>query len=170
MNPQPKHSSIVPRKMREADLEQVAELDQISFADPWPQGSFAYELRSNNYSICLVAEDLEAPGGPRIVGALVVWLVVDEAHIATIAVHPDYRHRGIARRLLAEGLLEAARQGAVKSLLEVRAGNTDALHLYYGVGYQAVGLRPNYYQTEKEDALLLNLDPLDVESLRNLVD
>jgi len=94
---------------------------------------------------------------------------VDEAHIATIAVHPDYRHRGIGRRLLAEGLLQAAEGGAVKSLLEVRAGNTEALHLYYGLGYKAVGLRPNYYQTEQEDALLLNLDPLDVEVLRNLM-
>jgi len=62
----------------------------------------------------------------------------------------------------------AAEKGAVKSLLEVRAGNADALHLYYGFGYKAVGMRPNYYQTEQEDALLLDLNPLDVEYLRNL--
>ena len=150
------------------DIPQVATLDQLSFADPWPQGSFEYELKANNYSLCLVAEDPDTPEGGNIVGALVIWLIVDEAHIATIAVHPDYRHHGIGRRLLAEGLLQAAERGAVKSLLEVRSGNAEALHLYYGFGFKAVGLRPNYYQAEQEDALLLDLDPLDVEFLRNL--
>ncbi len=154
--------------MRADDIPQVAALDHLSFADPWPQGSFEYELKANNYSLCLVAEDPAAAEGGNIVGALVIWLIVDEAHIATIAVHPDHRHRGIGRRLLAEGLLQAAERGAVKSLLEVRSGNAEALHLYYGFGFKAVGLRPNYYPTEQEDALLLDLDPLDVEFLRNL--
>ena len=154
--------------MRADDIPQVAALDHLSFADPWPQGSFEYELKANNYSLCLVAEDPAAAEGGNIVGALVIWLIVDEAHIATIAVHPDYRHRGIGRRLLAEGLLQAAERGAVKSLLEVRSGNAEALHLYYGFGFKAVGLRPKYYPTEQEDALLLDLDPLDVEFLRNL--
>ena len=162
-------SAVTLRNMQEDDLPQVAELDHLSFADPWPQGSFEYELKTNNFSLCLVAEDDLAPEGHKIVGALVIWLIVDEAHIATIAVHPDYRHRGIARRLLAEGLLQAASRGAVRSLLEVRSGNTEALHLYYGFGFKAVGLRPNYYQTEHEDALLLDLDPLDVEILWNLI-
>lgn len=154
--------------MRAEDIPQVAVLDHLSFADPWPQGSFEYELKASNYSLCLVAEDPDANEGQTIVGALVIWLIVDEAHIATIAVHPNYRHRGIGRRLLAEGLLQTADRGAVKSLLEVRSGNAEALHLYYGFGYKAVGLRPNYYQAEQEDALLLDLDLLNVEVLRNL--
>ena len=156
--------------MHSDDIPQVAALDQLSFSDPWPKGSFEYELKANDYSLCLVAEDPGAMDGQNIVGALVIWLIVDEAHIATIAVHPDYRHRGIGRRLLAEGLLQAADRGAVKSLLEVRSGNTEALHLYFGFGYKAVGLRPNYYPTEQEDALLLDLDPLDRKSLRNLIE
>ena len=168
MSPNPDASQIRLRSMRADDIPQVAALDHLSFADPWPQGSFEYELKANNYSLCLVAEDPEAPESENIVGALVIWLIVDEAHIATIAVHPDHRHRGIGRRLLAEGLLQAAERGAVKSLLEVRSGNAEALHLYYGFGFKAVGLRPNYYPTEQEDALLLDLDPLDVEFLRNL--
>ncbi len=169
MSPHPDASQIRLRSMRADDIPQVAALDHLSFADPWPQGSFEYELKANNYSLCLVAEDPAAAEGGNIVGALVVWLIVDEAHIATIAVHPDHRHRGIGRRLLAEGLLQAAERGAVKSLLEVRSGNAEALHLYYGFGFKAVGLRPNYYPTEQEDALLLDLDPLDVEFLRNLM-
>ena len=168
MSPHPDASQIRLRSMRADDIPQVAALDHLSFADPWPQGSFEYELKANNYSLCLVAEDPAAAEGGNIVGALVIWLIVDEAHIATIAVHPDHRHRGIGRRLLAEGLLQAAERGAVKSLLEVRSGNAEALHLYYGFGFKAVGLRPNYYPTEQEDALLLDLDPLDMEFLRNL--
>ena len=156
------------REMRVEDLQQVAVLDRLSFADPWPQGSFEYELKASKHSLCLVVEDPKAPEGENVVAALVIWLIVDEAHIATIAVHPDYRHRGIGRGLLAEGLLQAVQRGAVKSLLEVRSGNAEALHLYYGFGYKAVGLRPNYYQAEREDALLLDLDPLDLENLRNL--
>lgn len=156
------------REMHSEDLTQVATLDRLSFADPWPQGSFEYELKASKHSLCLVVEDLDAAEGENIVAALVIWLIVDEAHIATIAVHPDYRHHGIGRRLLAEGLLQAAERGAVKSLLEVRSGNAEALHLYYGFGYKAVGLRPNYYQAENEDALLLDLDPLNLEYLRNI--
>lgn len=170
MSPHLDASRIRLRSMRSDDVPQVAALDHLSFADPWPQGSFEYELKANNYSLCLVAEDTKAPEGENIVGALVIWLIVDEAHIATIAVHPGYRHLGIGRRLLAQGLLQAAERGAVKSLLEVRSGNTEALHLYYGFGYKAVGLRPNYYQAEQDDALLLDLDPLDIESLRNLTE
>jgi len=168
MSPHPHASHIRLRSMRVDDIPQVAALDDLSFADPWPQGSFEYELKANDYSLCLVAEDPDAAEGENVVGALVIWLIVDEAHIATIAVHPNYRHRGVGRRLLAEGLLQAADRGAVKSLLEVRSGNTEALHLYYGFGFKAVGLRPNYYQAEQEDALLLDLDPLDMECLRNL--
>ena len=168
MSPHLDASRIRLRSMRSDDVPQVAALDHLSFADPWPQGSFEYELKANNYSLCLVAEDPAAAEGGNIVGALVIWLIVDEAHIATIAVHPDHRHRGIGRRLLAEGLLQATERGAIKSLLEVRSGNAEALHLYYGFGFKAVGLRPNYYPTEQEDALLLDLDPLDVEFLRNL--
>ena len=169
MNLDAENSQIRLRSMRADDIPQVAALDHLSFADPWPQGSFEYELKASNYSLCLVAEDPSSDEGQNIVGALVIWLIVDEAHIATIAVHPGYRHRGIGRRLLAEGLLQAAERGAAKSLLEVRAGNTEALHLYYGLGYKAVGLRPNYYQAEQEDALLLDLDPLDAKVLRNLI-
>ncbi len=169
MSPHVDASHIRLRSMHSDDIPQVAALDQLSFSDPWPKGSFEYELKANDYSLCLVAEDPGAMDGQNIVGALVIWLIVDEAHIATIAVHPDYRHRGIGRRLLAEGLLQAADRGAVKSLLEVRSGNNEALHLYYGFGFKAVGLRPNYYPAGQEDALLLDLDPLDGEYLRNLI-
>ncbi len=130
--------SIRLRRMTQADLPQVEALDRLSFHDPWPPGSFAYELRPDTYSVCLVAEAARegTPGG--IVGNVVVWLIVDEAHVATLAVAPDYRGQGLARALAAV-LLEAWRRGARKSLLEVRRSNTAALHLYYGMGFRRSG-------------------------------
>ena len=152
------------RDMRTDDIPQVAALDHLSFADPWPQGSFEYELKANNYSLCLVAEDSGAVEGQNIVGALVIWLIVDEAHIATIAVHPGYRHRGIGRSLLAEGLLQAADRGAVKSLLEVRSG-TLRLSTFNSFGYRLLA-SPSYYPADRGRSLA-GSEPLDMDFLRD---
>lgn len=157
------------RRMTHADLPQVEALDQLSFRTPWPPGSFAYELRPDASSICLVAESLEEAGQPKIVGSAVIWLVVDEAQVATLAVAPPYRGRGIARALLAAGLLQAWQKGARKSLLEARVSNQAALRLYYGMGFEAVGLRPGYYQDTHEDALLLTLEEMQPDALEKLL-
>ncbi len=157
------------RRMTHADLPQVEALDRLCFSDPWPPGSFAYELRPDSASICLVAESSAESGQSRLVGNVVVWLAADEAQVATLAVAPVFRGRGIARALLAAALLEAWQLGARKSLLEVRVSNESALHLYYGMGYQAVGLRPGYYQDTREDALLLTLAEIEPEALQKLL-
>lgn len=168
MKPLPQ--AICLRPMSGEDIPALEALDQLCFHDPWPAGSFQSELNST-YSDCLLAEDLCATeNAPRICAAAVVWLLGgDEAHLATLAVHPAWRGRGLGRRLLAQILLRAAEKGAVKSFLEVRAGNLEALHLYYGFGYQAVGLRPDYYLNPRDDALLLTLDPIQVEKLGNFL-
>lgn len=144
------------------DLPMVIEIDRLNFTEPWPAKSFSYEL-STNYSICLVAVD----DFDLVLAEIVVWVIVDEAHIATIAVHPDHQGRGIASALLAEALMLAMERGASASLLEVRPSNTAALKLYQRFGYEVVGVRKEYYQDNKEDALLLNLFELDIEKLRN---
>lgn len=150
------------RPMRQEDLSAVSEIDALCFEEPWPRHSFAYEL-TTNYSICLVAEEEKG----RIVAAIVVWVIVDEAHIATIAVHPECQGQGIGERLLAEGLIAAAERGAETSMLEVRVGNAAAIKLYKKFGYHEVGIREKYYQNNNEDALLLNLDQIDIAGLRN---
>lgn len=152
------------RPMRREDLPMVSLLDQLSFTEPWPANTFAYEL-TTNYSICQVAVDLSG----EILGAIIVWLVVDEAHVATIAVHPDHRQKGIGAALLANALLIAAYRGAVTSLLEVRVSNQPALKLYERFGYHIVGVRKNYYQDNHEDALLLTLPSLDKDQLSNFL-
>lgn len=152
------------RPMRQEDLAMVSLLDQLSFTEPWPKNTFAYEL-TTNYSICQVAVDLSG----NVLGAIVVWLVVDEAHVATIAIHPDHRHKGIGAALLANALLIAFYRGALTSLLEVRVSNLPAIRLYEHFGYQVDGVRKNYYQDNQEDALLLSLASLDEEQLRNFL-
>lgn len=139
------------RPMSAVDLSAVVALDQISFSQPWPPAAFDAEL-ANAHSRCWVAEE-----DGRVVGALVIWRVLDEAHIATIAVHPDYRRRGIGKALLRAGMDAAYAEGARIYHLEVRAGNLAAQKMYADFGYEVVGRRPKYYQDNGEDALLLTL-------------
>ncbi len=155
------------REMAVADLASVQMLDQQSFINPWPEGAFHYELTGNQLSVCWVAEVMDE-NGMQIVASAVIWVIIDEAHLAMLAVTPQYRGLGIARRLLACALLVAFERGARKSLLEVRKNNIDALHLYYGFGYELAGIRPGYYLDNHEDALLLTLDPLSKSALENL--
>jgi [ribosomal protein S18]-alanine N-acetyltransferase len=148
------------RRMTIDDVPTVVELDQKSFSLPWPERSFRFELTDNPASRCWVAE-LEG----QIVGMIVAWLLVDEAHIATIATHPDYRRKGIGKRLLSYALRHLMDEGARSSFLEVRESNYAAQELYRKFGYEETGRRRRYYKDNDEDAILMNLDPLNVEHL-----
>lgn len=150
------------------DLPAVIELDQRSFSLPWPLSSFRFELESNTVSRCWVAEIDRADSPPLLVAMIVIWLIVDEAHIATLAVHPDYRRQKIAQRLLAYTLIDAYHAGAVRSLLEVRRGNEAAISMYKRFGYRETGIRKKYYKDNSEDAVLMDLDPLDLDGLLSL--
>jgi len=156
--------------MTAADLSPVSAIEQASFLTPWAEKDFIKALAQNQGTLCWVAEWIEEPHPPRVVANVIVWLILDEAHIGTLAVHPEYRGRSIARRLLAKVLLEATRLGATHALLEVRASNHDALHLYNKCGFAVVGVRKGYYQDAGEDALLMTLNPLVPEILAELVD
>ena len=157
------------RPMTVADLDPVNAIEQVSFLTPWAEKEFSKALAQNQGTLCWVAEWIEERLPPRVVANVVVWLILDEAHIGTLAVHPEYRGRSIARRLLAKVLLEATRLGATHALLEVRASNQDALHLYRKFGFAVVGVRKGYYQDVGEDALLMTLNPLVPEILAELV-
>lgn len=154
-------SSLCIRAMQEDDLEAVQAIDRLSFSLPWPASAFRYELLENSQSFLLVAEIVEAEGMRRVIGAAVVWMVLDEAHIATIAVHPDYRQRGIARQLMVELLKESYRHGAELATLEVRQHNLPAQKLYRRFRFEVVGHRPHYYQDNHEDALIMTLKELN---------
>lgn len=138
------------------DIPAVVELDRISFSLPWPERSFRFEVSENRCSRCWVAE-VEG----KVVGMLVLWLIVDEAHVATLAVHPEYRRRGIGEQLLCEALKSISEEGAQQAALEVRAGNTAAQAMYRKLGFEISGTRLRYYKDNFEDAILLTLKNLE---------
>ena len=130
-------------------MSQVAELEKLCFNDPWSVNSIVYEL-TNPLSLWLVAEEAGI-----VVGYVGSQSVMDEADMMNIAVHPEYRRRGIAQELV-HRLVTALRQKEVRRLtLEVRASNEPAKALYSGLGFEQVGRRPNYYRNPREDALIL---------------
>jgi ribosomal-protein-alanine N-acetyltransferase len=143
------------RPMTMDDLDTVLEIDQLSFPRPWPESSYRFELTANQASILLVAE-----AGDRLVGYIGSWLLVDEVHISTLAVHPELRKRGIARRLLMSLLKRAVSTGADLATLEVRVSNQPAIELYQSFGFRINGRRPRYYRDNHEDAHIMTLDKL----------
>jgi [ribosomal protein S18]-alanine N-acetyltransferase len=149
--------NLVVRRMTVADVPAAHAIDVSSFTLPWPERSFRFEVTDNPASRCWVAE-LDG----RLVGMLVLWLIVDEAHIATLATHPAYRRQGIAKSLLVTALDQAYTEGARTAFLEVRAGNHAARSMYRTFGFEEVGLRERYYKDNNEDAILMTLHRLPI--------
>jgi [ribosomal protein S18]-alanine N-acetyltransferase len=144
------------RPMTLDDMEQVVAIDQASFSLPWPERSFRFEVTDNPASRAWVAES-----DGKIIGMIVAWMFVDEAHIATIAIHPDFRRQGIASKLLIHALQTVMSEGAKSSFLEVRAGNIAAQEMYRKFGFEETGRRPRYYKDNGEDAILMTLTKLE---------
>lgn len=158
------------RPMTLEDLEEVVAIDRASFPTPWPKDAFLYEIKRQRNAICWVAE-IRKPDGKRVLAAsIVIWLIIDEAHIGTLAVKPGYRRQKIAQKLLACSLKEAYQNGACRAMLEVRETNRAAQNLYQKFGFEAVGLRQDYYKDTHEDAVLMTLEKLDPERLARLAD
>jgi len=143
-------NSFTLRDMTYADLDAVLQVEITVFPSPWSRSSFEIEL-AKPYSVAIIAE---AEGS--LAGYGVAWLVADEIHIANVAVHPDFRRRGLGRALV-ERLLESG-ESAKGAFLEVRIRNSDAIRLYRQLGFQDIGIRKKYYQEENEDALLMRKD------------
>ena len=136
-------------KMTPDHVSQVAALERLCFSDPWSENSIASEV-NNRLALWLVAMD-----GERVAGYVGSQTVMDETDMMNIAVHPDYRRRGIAR-LLVDSLVEKLKsKGSHWLMLEVRASNEPARKLYDSLGFVQVGLRKNYYRNPREDACIL---------------
>jgi [ribosomal protein S18]-alanine N-acetyltransferase len=157
------------RHMLLEDIEQVYAIDVLSFALPWSERSYRFEILENKTSRNWVAEAVYAQGHTQITGMIVTWVILDEAHVATIAIHPDFRRLGIGQRLLARALLDDAEHGATQVFLEVRRGNLVALQMYKRFGFVVTGVRPRYYVDNNEDALLMTLKPINSELLSSLL-
>lgn len=144
------------RRMTEEDVDRVVEIERDGFRHPWSRDLMAREL-SHAWSTILLAT---APGAAAevTVGFIVFWLVHDELHVLNIATAPEARRGGVGRALMIEAHEEGRRRGARIATLEVRRSNTPALELYRSLGYRQVGVRPNYYADEGEDAIVMDLN------------
>lgn len=131
---------------------QVAQLEKLCFPDPWSLRSVTSEL-DNPLSHWLVALE-----GDLVVGYVGSQTVLDETDMMNIAVHPDFRRRGIARALVEALVQELAQRGSHSLTLEVRASNLAAQNLYRTLGFASVGRRPRYYFNPREDAEILRLE------------
>ncbi len=152
------------RRMQVEDVAIVHRIDVQSFSLPWPENAFRYEVIENPNARVWVAESGQE-GSRQVIGMICIWMVLDEAHIATIAVDPGYRRKGIGERMLLYALAETRQEGAVLAYLEVRSSNTAAQEMYKKYHFEVTGMRPHYYANNQEDAILMTLNNLDTIGL-----
>lgn len=136
--------------MTTADIPAVLEIEHRSFPTPWPRDAYAHELENNRTAVYMVARREGI-----LVGYAGMWVVLDEAHITTIAVDPPQRGQGIGEGLLIALIERAGERGARWIQLEVRRANVVAQALYRKYGFRDVGVRRNYYSDNSEDAVVM---------------
>ena len=141
--------------MEVTDIPAVHRIERQSFPVPWPAYAFRQELEANRLARYLVVR-----AGDRVVAYAGLWLMVDEAHVTTFAVLPEWRRRGVGRRLMLALMDLATSVGARTATLEVRLTNMPARRLYEQFGFRPVGVRPRYYSDNGEDALIMTTEPL----------
>jgi ribosomal-protein-alanine N-acetyltransferase len=164
-------------RMQTSDLRQVMDIERVAFPSPWPVSAYRYELAQNDLSTYLalkLRQSAPARGGEmtsplgrggmtplfrrRVETVLAYggfWMIVDEAHISTIAVHPRWRRRGLGEMMLVAMIDAAILRGAAEVTLEVRVSNEAAQSLYRKYGFVQVGRRKGYYTDNREDALIM---------------
>lgn len=143
------------RLMKVQDIEQIMEVERASFTTPWSADAFMNELTNNHFAYYIVAEI-----GQRAIGYCGVWIIIDEAHITNVAVHPDYRGKKIGEFLMTHIITLSMSYGAKKMTLEVRVSNKVAQALYQKFGFEEQGIRKGYYTDNQEDAIIMwvNID------------
>ena len=144
-----------------ADLDQVMEVERLSYLTPWSRQAFESELLQR-YTVYLVAR-----AGERVVGFAGMHVLWEMAHVTNVAVHPEFRGRGIGERLMRELIRIAYRRGAARMTLEVRVGNAPAQALYRKLGFitEPGAVRKGYYTNTGEDAIIMWKEPLVEEAI-----
>lgn len=143
-------------EMRTHHLPYVVAIERRSFPQPWSYSLFLSELsnRVASYFVALL--------GGRVIGYIGLWILWEEGHVTTFAIHPKYRGRGFGKKLFQYALEYARACGCRHVLLEVRMSNTRAQTLYREFGFRVVGVRARYY-ADGEDALVMRKDFLSEE-------
>ena len=150
--------------MRLEDVPDVHRIESASFPTPWPDYAFKQEIQTNRLAHYLVVK-----AGDETVGYGGMWLMVDEAHVTTFAVLPEWRRRGIGGRLMLELMHVALKLNAHIVTLEVRLSNHAARTLYGKFGFRPVGIRPRYYSDNNEDALIMTTAPIASDEMRQRI-
>ncbi len=127
----------------------ILEIEKEANSAPWTEKSFLNELDNPDkiFFVGILQGQVAAYGG--------IWLIIDEAHVTTVAVSAEHRQHGIGRRLMVELLERAKEAGMTCSTLEVRAGNEAAIRLYEQLGYVQTARRRRYYPDNNEDAVVM---------------
>jgi len=171
------------REMTWTDVPAVMEIEHRSFTLPWSASTYRHEILENANAHYYVLRRRErsrvekTPGWlarvmrprevpPSLIGYGGFWFIVDEAHISTIAIVPEWRGRGLGEYLFTSLLEQALALKAAQVTLEVRESNRVAQNLYRKYGFSITGKRPRYYQDNQENALLMMLDGVNTEAYR----
>lgn len=139
------------RPARRSDLDQIMEIELLSFSSPWSRQVFLEEFDRDFAHLKVI----RASHGP-VLGFINYWVVADEIHVLNVATHPEWRGRGLGRRLMRHAIRVARQRNARLVTLEVRRSNQRAARLYSSLGFEPVGLRPRYYENQ-EDAIVMVL-------------
>lgn len=140
---------LVIEPMRAEDIPLIMEIERLCFRTPWHENAFYNELY--HQPACY----LVAKVGGKVVGYGGMWVIMDEAHITTLAVHPHFRRQHIGEKLLLALLEQAIARRARHATLEVRESNLAAQRLYTKYGFYTVAVRKGYYADTGENALIM---------------
>lgn len=143
-------ADVVIRQATIEDAEQIFEIENMCFPDPWSLESIEYEFEENPRAFYVVAEH-----SGEVVGYAGLWWIEDEGHITNVAVKPGYRNRRIGEGIIDVLLDYTIHEGIRHHTLEVRRSNEPAINLYEKFGFQVEGVRKGYYQHNGEDALIM---------------
>ena len=137
------------RLMKQEDADEIAEIEEMTFAMPWSRKDFWAEAVNENaiYIVGLFENKVVAYAG--------AWISFEEAQVTNVAVHPDYRGQGIGAELFAKLIDEVKKINVTAITLEVRPSNESAIKLYEKFGLKSVGRRKGYYIDNGEDALIM---------------
>ncbi len=149
-------------KMTISSLDEVMKIEKLAYGEHhWSRESFVAEIdnRISSYN-CAYSQN------KNLAGYMGLWKIIDEAHITNLAVHPDFRRKGVAKSLLLYALDECYKEKIKYLTLEVRVSNEGAIKLYEVFGFKSLGVRKKYYQNNNEDALIMWSENIFSESYK----
>ena len=146
------------------DLDAVMEIEAQAFSTPWTKGMYLHELEKGDG--CYLAARFSG----RLAAYRGTLLILEEAHVMTLAVREDMRRRGLGTRLLLELMTASAGMGARFLTLEVRESNRAAIGLYGSLGFRVTGERRHYYLDNMENALIMWTEDLTSPRYRRFLE